>query len=180
MVSEARTVPDPLDLSNALEWFPAPLLLVTAAHGEQQNVQVAIRGMQLSEHGPPSLVIGVGPQNFTYTLIAESGEFGVNIPSTRLAHVVDRARELAKARVHGDAVDKFQALGVRPRPAGLIRAPLIEDCAASFECRVDRIVDVAADHAIVVGTILRLERYPELVPLVRYHRTSWPLDVPVE
>jgi len=180
MVSEARTIPDPLDLQDALGWLPAPLLLVTAAHGAQQNVQVAIRGMQLNEHGPPSLVIGVGPTNFTYTLIAESGEFGVNIPSTRLAHIVDRARELAKARVGGDAVDKFEALGVRPRPAGIIRAPLIEDCAASFECRVDRIVDVAADHAIVVGMILRLERHPELVPLVRYHRTSWPLDVPFE
>jgi flavin reductase (DIM6/NTAB) family NADH-FMN oxidoreductase RutF len=180
MVSEARALPDPLDVQNALEWLPAPLLLVTAAHGEQQNVQVAIRGMQLNEHGPPSLVIGVGPKNFTYTLIAESGEFGVNIPSTRLAHIVDRARELAKARVHGDQVDKFEALGVRPRPAGIIRAPLIEDCAASFECRVDRIVDVAADHAIVVGMILRLERHPELRPLVRYHRTSWALDVPVE
>jgi flavin reductase (DIM6/NTAB) family NADH-FMN oxidoreductase RutF len=180
MVSEARVTTDPLDLANALEWLPAPLLLVTAAHGAQQNVQVAIRGMQLNEHGPPSLVIGVGPKNFTYTLIAASGEFGVNIPSTRLAHIVDRARDLAKARVHGDAVDKFEALGVRPRPAGIIRAPLVEDCAANFECRVDRIVDVAADHSLIVGMILRLERHPELQPLVRFQRTSWPLDGAVE
>jgi flavin reductase (DIM6/NTAB) family NADH-FMN oxidoreductase RutF len=180
MVGETPVIPDPLDLGNALEWLPAPLLLVTAAHGEQQNVQVAIRGMQLNEHGPPSLVIGVGPKNFTYTLIAESGEFGVNIPSTRLAHVVDRARELAKARVHGDATDKFAALGVRPRPAGIIRAPLLEDCAANFECRVDRIVDVAADHALVVGTILRLERHSDLRPLVRFNRTSWALNAALE
>jgi flavin reductase (DIM6/NTAB) family NADH-FMN oxidoreductase RutF len=179
MVSEERVTPDPLDLGNALEWLPAPLLLVTAAHGEQQNVQVAIRGMQLNEGQAPSLVIGVGPKNYTYTLIAASGEFGVNIPSTRLAHVVDRARDLAKARVHGDAVDKFAALGVRPRPAGLIGAPLIEDCAANFECRVDRIVDVTADYSLFVGTILRLERHPDLQPLVRFQRTSWPLDVAI-
>ena len=180
MVSEARAVPDPLDLGNALEWLPAPLLLVTAAHGDQRNVQVAVRGMQLNEHGPPSLVIGVGPKNFTYTLIAASGEFGVNVPSTRLAHVVDRGRQLAKARVHGDALDKFEALGVRARPAQIIRAPLLEDCTANFECHVDRIVDVAADHALVVGTILRLERHPALRPLVRFNRTSFPLIDPYE
>jgi len=180
MVSEVRVTPDPLDVKGALEWLPAPLLLVTAAHGDQQNVQVAIRGMQLNEGESPSLVIGVGPKNFTHTLIAESGEFGVNIPSTRLAHVVDRARDLAKARVHGDEVDKFEALGVQPRPAAIIGAPLLADCAANFECRVERIIDAGADHSLIIGTILRLERHPELEPLVRFQRTSWPLDVAVE
>ena len=36
----------------------------------------------------------------------------------------------------GDDVDKFNAFGLTPRPAKLVKAPLIAECLANIECKV--------------------------------------------
>jgi flavin reductase (DIM6/NTAB) family NADH-FMN oxidoreductase RutF len=168
------------ELRGALEWLPAPLVLVTVQHDDVRNVQVAVRAMWLDEGDAPSLVIGGGPRNFTHQLIKQAREFAVNVPSTKLNHIIERARELARAGTHGDAVDKFAALQVQPRPATAIGAPLIADCVASFECRVRDIVDVNAEYSLITGDIVAVHRDPTLRPFARFNRTSFGLSEALE
>jgi flavin reductase (DIM6/NTAB) family NADH-FMN oxidoreductase RutF len=47
-------------------------------------------------------------------------------------------------------VDKFQAAGLTPVPAAVVRAPLIAECPINVECRVTGIQEIG-DHDLFLG-----------------------------
>lgn len=52
---------------------------------------------------------------------------------------------------------------------GITGSPLLHDCLARFECRVERIVE-AGDHAILVGAALDVKAFPG-EPLLYFNRS---------
>ena len=82
---------------------------------------------------------------YSYALINETGEFGINIPSKELKHAV-----LKVGTKHGDEVDKFVDAGLTPFYGGGITPPLIEECFLNIECKVLQEFDTG-DHAVIVG-----------------------------
>ncbi|MCD6263350.1 flavin reductase family protein [Candidatus Bathyarchaeota archaeon] len=97
---------------------------------------------------PPLVCIGVSPKRYSHDLIAESGEFVVNVPSIDLMEAVHFCGTRS-----GREVDKFAETGLTPIPARAVRPPLIKECFAHLECRV---VDqhVCGDHTLFVGEIV--------------------------
>jgi flavin reductase (DIM6/NTAB) family NADH-FMN oxidoreductase RutF len=86
----------------------------------------------------------VNPENFSYTLLQQSGGFAVSIL---------RQGQLELARHFGTQsgreVDKLT--GQRWRP-GTLGAPVLLDAAAYLECRVVDTTD-AGDHKLVLGRV---------------------------
>lgn len=113
---------------------PVPPVLVTCAAGEQQNVfTVAWTG--IINTNPPKTYISVRPSRFSYGLIAESGEFVINLTTSSLVRAADSCGVFT-----GRKVDKFKKLHLTPEPASQVRCPALAESPMSLECRVtDRI-----------------------------------------
>ena len=55
----------------------------------------------------------------------------INIPTADIAETVVKIGNCS-----GDRVDKFTEFGLTPKPGTHVRAPLIEECYANFECEL--------------------------------------------
>ena len=103
---------------------------------------------------PPLLAISVAPTRHSHTLIEESGEFVVNIPTLEILQAVYACGSLT-----GRSFDKFKKTNLTPMPAKKVKAPAIRECIAHLECKVDSKF-TTGDHTVFVGKIL--EAYADM------------------
>ena len=103
---------------------------------------------------PPLLAISLAPKRHSHTLIEESGEFIVNIPTLELLQAV-----YACGSFTGRSFDKFKKANLTPMPAKKVKAPAIRECIAHLECKVDSKF-TTGDHTVFVGKIL--EAYADM------------------
>jgi flavin reductase (DIM6/NTAB) family NADH-FMN oxidoreductase RutF len=107
-----------------------PVILVSTAHRDKRNV-MPMSWHTPMEFEPPLVGLILSDQNYTFGLLRASKECVLNIPTVKIAQ-----KAVACGNVHGNHVDKFEKLGLTPRPASVVGAPLIEECYANLECRV--------------------------------------------
>jgi flavin reductase (DIM6/NTAB) family NADH-FMN oxidoreductase RutF len=97
---------------------------------------------------PPLVAISVSPQRHSHTLIEESQEFVINIPTLELLQST-----YACGTFSGRSFDKFKKADLTPIPAKKVKAPAIRECIAHIECEVDSQV-TTGDHTVFVGKIV--------------------------
>jgi flavin reductase (DIM6/NTAB) family NADH-FMN oxidoreductase RutF len=129
--------------------YPVPAVLVSCGIERPNIITLAWVGTLCSD--PPSLGIGVRPERHSHRLIAEAGEFVVNLPSAAQVGVVDYC-----GQVSGRDVDKWAACGLTPAPARSVSVPLIAECAIALECRVSQQLSVGV-HDLFVGEVLTVQ-----------------------
>lgn len=80
-----------------------------------------------------------------YSLINETKEFGLNVPTVNLTEAIVKV-----GTTHSDEVDKFAEAGLTPMASRKISAPLISECFLNIECKV---IDqfVTGDHTIFIA-----------------------------
>ncbi len=103
---------------------------------------------------PPLLAISIAPTRHSHTLIEESGEFTVNIPTIETLQAVYACGSLT-----GRSFDKFKKANLTPMPGKKVKAPAIRECIAHLECEVDGQM-TTGDHTIFVGKIV--EAYADM------------------
>jgi 3-hydroxy-9,10-secoandrosta-1,3,5(10)-triene-9,17-dione monooxygenase reductase component len=104
------------------------------------------------------ILICVGKQSATRELILGSHAFGL---SALARDQVEVARDFGTRSSRG--VNKFEDVGWHTAETG---SPLLDDCAATFDCRVEAVHD-DGDHKLIVGRIVAAERLLETYePLV--------------
>ncbi len=116
---------------------PGPIVLITSCHAGQRNVMTL--GWQTVMEFSPSLVgCMISAGNHSFELIRQSRECVINLPTLPLLDTVVRIGNCS-----GAEVDKFEAFGLATTRAECVAAPLLEQCHASFECRLhdDALVD---------------------------------------
>ncbi len=121
-----------------------PLVLVTV----ERNIMTAA-AFHFYSFKPPSVMVGIMPERFTYELISQVGEFGINIPTTEQ---LDLARMCGSISGRNN-VDKYAWAGVTPRQGVVIHSPLIEECPLNLECVVVHRIDHPGTHCWFVGEI---------------------------
>lgn len=109
---------------------PGPVVLVSSAHGGQRNIMTMGWHMVLMEE-PSMIGCFIWDQNHSRAMVRQSRECVINIPTADLARTV-----IGIGNCHGSDVDKFAAFGLTAAKAAKVRAPLIAECYASFECRL--------------------------------------------
>ena len=92
--------------------------------------------------------ISIHKARYSHGLISRSGEYVVNLPTTRLMEAVDRC-----GTTSGRSVDKFAEFGLTPLPATVVEPPLIAECPVNLECRVIGIEEIG-DHDMFKGQVV--------------------------
>ena len=103
---------------------------------------------------PPLVAISVAPTRHSHTLIEESGDFVVNIPTLEILQAVYACGSLT-----GRSFDKFKRTNLTPISAKKVKAPAIRECVGHVECVVEDKFKTG-DHTIFVGKIV--EAYADL------------------
>lgn len=116
---------------------PGPIVLVSSAHAGRANVMTM--GWHMVMEFTPSLVgCVISSANHSHRMIRRSGECVINLPTTALTDVV-----VGIGNTTGAEIDKFAHFGITADRAERVKAPLIAECHACFECRLhdDALVD---------------------------------------
>jgi flavin reductase (DIM6/NTAB) family NADH-FMN oxidoreductase RutF len=109
---------------------PGPVVLLTTQHKGRSNV-MTISWHTMLEFEPPLVGCVISNRNFTFNMLRASRECAINIPTRALARNV-----VGCGNTSGADSDKFETFGLTPRNGKLVKAPLIDECYASLECRV--------------------------------------------
>jgi 3-hydroxy-9,10-secoandrosta-1,3,5(10)-triene-9,17-dione monooxygenase reductase component len=121
--------------------------VVTAQHeGRRGGLAVA----WATQIATDRLLICVGSQSTTRTLILGSKAFAVNV---LLRDQLDVARRFGGR--HSAEIDKFEGLSWHTGGTG---APLLDDCATVLECRVERVFDEDGER-LMLGRVVAAEHH---------------------
>jgi flavin reductase (DIM6/NTAB) family NADH-FMN oxidoreductase RutF len=109
---------------------PGPIVLVSSAHNDQTNI-MTMGWHMVMEFTPALIGCVISSGNHSFELIRKSGQCVINIPTVDLATTVVKIGNCS-----GRDTDKFSKFGLTPKSGTHVRAPLIEECYANFECRL--------------------------------------------
>jgi len=115
---------------------PGPIVLVSSAWKGATSIMTM--GWHTVMEFSPSLVgCVISGANHSFEMIRRSKECVINIPTIDMAATVVKIGNCS-----GSDIDKFAKFGLTATPSDAVKAPLIVECFASFECRL-------ADAALV-------------------------------
>jgi len=155
----------PLDEFSRL-LHPLNATLVTCQGKDGKANALAIAWIVPVSVNPPMLVFAVRKERHSYKLIEQTREFVVNIAGFDMARQV-----LYCGRKSGKEVNKFKETGLTAGKAKKVSVPIINECVAHLECRVEDIIPTG-DHVLIVGRVLaahaRSEAFKGLYDLKRF------------
>jgi flavin reductase (DIM6/NTAB) family NADH-FMN oxidoreductase RutF len=125
-----------------------PTTLIASAHGSRRNVMAAAWVMAI-DFEPPKLAAVIAADTFTRELVDQSGEFVVSLPTVAMAGLT-----WAVGSCSGRDTDKFERLRIGTAAASVVRAPLVDGCAAWLECRVLPEPDIAQRYDLVLAEVV--------------------------
>ena len=109
---------------------PGPTVLVSSKWRGRQNIMTM--GWQTTMEFSPSLLgCVIAQSNHSFEMIRRSKECVINVPTVELARTVAKIGNCS-----GDEVDKFEKFKLTASPGTVVDAPLIDECVASFECKL--------------------------------------------
>jgi len=117
-------------LSKFYQQYPRISIVVTAQAKGKRNAMAVARHTTVSTT-PPTFGVSLQSEAFTYELIAESKEFGVNFLPFEEAELVD-----AIGSSKGREIDKFQKFNIAVDKAVKTAVPILKAAYATYECKV--------------------------------------------
>ena len=109
---------------------PGPVVLVSSAWKGKRNIMTM--GWHTVMEFTPSLIgCIISDQNHSFEMIKKSKECVINIPTQEMAKKV-----VGIGNCSGSEIDKFKKFKLTAISAAKVGAPLIQECYASFECKI--------------------------------------------
>jgi flavin reductase (DIM6/NTAB) family NADH-FMN oxidoreductase RutF len=127
--------------------YPKVAVIVTASAGGKDGAMTAAWHSSISFR-PPIYGVAVTSKRFTYQLIMESREFGINfIPSKKASLAA------AVGGTSGQQMNKFERFNIKKEKPLKTTVPVLKDAYAAYECKL---VDSKSygDHIWIVGEIV--------------------------
>lgn len=131
---------------NMLYPLPAVMVTCTDGRGNDNVLTVAWTGTVCSE--PPMLYISVRPNRHSHAMIVQTGEFVVNLTTEALVRETDYCGVKS-----GRDEDKFEATGLTRVPAGIVKAPLIQESPVNIECRVVKTISLGSHDMFIANVV---------------------------
>lgn len=160
----ARTIPsmkvDPASLSSADVYrlmisviVPRPIAWVSTRSKDGALNAAPFSYFQALGGKPPMVMVAVGRRRSgepkdTWRNIEETGEFVVNIVEEK------SGPKMVRTSVdHPYGTSEFEEVGLTPVASEMVAPPRIGQCGVAFECRLERVLDLAGS-GVLVGRIL--------------------------
>jgi flavin reductase (DIM6/NTAB) family NADH-FMN oxidoreductase RutF len=134
--------------------YPKIAAIVTASARGKDAAMTAAWHSSIS-FKPPIYGVAITSKRFTYQLIMESREFGINfIPSEKASLAA------AIGGTSGQQTDKFERFNIQKEKPLKTTAPILKDAYAAYECKL---VDSKSygDHIWIVGEIVAIHLLEE-------------------
>jgi flavin reductase (DIM6/NTAB) family NADH-FMN oxidoreductase RutF len=127
--------------------YPAVATIVTAQAEGKENAMAVAWHAPVSVK-PPLYGVCISPKRFTYQLIADSKEFGINFLPFEAAELV-----ASVGGSKGGDIDKFKRFNIAKNKPVRTAVPILETAYAAYECRL---VDDRGygDHRWLVGEVV--------------------------
>ena len=127
--------------------YPKVAVIVTASARGRDDAMTAAWHSSISIK-PPLYGIAIAPKRFTYQLITESREFGINFVPLEKASLA-----AAIGGTSGQQTDKFERFNIEKEKPVKTTVPILKDAYAAYECKL---VDSKpyGDHLWIVGEIV--------------------------
>ena len=134
--------------------YPKVAVIVTASAGGKDDAMTAAWHSSISFR-PPIYGVAITSKRFTYQLIAESREFGINFIPLEKASIA-----AAVGGTSGRQMDKFERFKIKREKPLKTTAPILKDAYAAYECKL---VDSKSygDHIWIVGEIVAVHLLEE-------------------
>ena len=116
------------DIRRFLE--PGPIVLVSSAWKGERTI-MTMGWHMIMECQPSRIGCYIWTENHSFELVRKSKQCVINVPTVELAETVVRIGNCS-----GRDVDKFEEFELTATPGVKVAAPLIDECFASFECRL--------------------------------------------
>ncbi len=127
--------------------YPRAATIVTVSHNGRKNAMAVAWHCSIS-FKPPLYGIAIAPKRYTYHLISESKQFGVNfMPYDKVETIA------AVGGSNGSVIDKYTEFNLVEDKAIKTDVPVLKDAYAVYECRVIE-NKVYGDHAWIIGEIV--------------------------
>ena len=135
------------DIGKFSQHYPKLAVIVTASARGTDDAMTAAWHSSISLR-PPLYGVAVTSKRFTYQLITESREFGINFISLEKASLAATV-----GGTSGQQMDKFERFNIKKEKPLKTTAPILRDAYAAYECKL---VDSRpyGDHIWIVGEIV--------------------------
>lgn len=134
---------------------PLPAVMVSCGTLEKANI-LTVAWTGIINTKPPMTYISVRPSRHSYGIIKESGEFVINLTTSKLVREADLCGVKS-----GRDMDKAAKCGLHLEAAGTVTAPVIAESPLSLECKVVEIKPLGT-HDMFIAEITAVnadERY---------------------
>ncbi|MGE5342804.1 MAG: flavin reductase family protein [Candidatus Omnitrophota bacterium] len=159
---------DKISIETSLQAYrlinPGVVFLVTSGNGDRDNIYAAAWNMPIRKE-PGMLAILCDKSHYSFSLITETWEFGVNIPDASLVDAV-----YGCGATCGREVNKFSHFGLTRWKAQMITPPLIKEAIAHIECKVGQMVDLG-DCVLFVAHMMTASVDPQ-----HFKDNAWNFD----
>lgn len=134
---------------------PLPAVMVSCGTLEKANI-LTVAWTGIINTKPPMTYISVRPSRHSYGIIKETGEFVINLTTSKLVREADLCGVKS-----GRDMDKAAKCGLHLEAAGTVTAPVIAESPLSLECKVVEIKPLGT-HDMFIAEITAVnadERY---------------------
>jgi flavin reductase (DIM6/NTAB) family NADH-FMN oxidoreductase RutF len=142
---------------------PGPVVLVSSSSKGRSNIMTMGWHMMMGFR-PALFGCYIWTANHSFGLIRDSGECVINLPTLAQIDTV-----VGIGNCSGRSVDKFAHFGLTPVEADLVDAPLIKECYANFECKLEDDSQVG-DYSLFIWRIVKahVATSPKLPRTIHY------------
>jgi len=123
------------------------ILVVSVSENGRPNAMTCAWNMPVSEE-PPLIAVALSRESYTNELIRKCHEFTVNIPDENLLKAI-----WICGTKSGRRADKSTLAGFHYSPSRRVKPPIIEECLAHLECRLEKLFEVG-ECTLFVGEVL--------------------------
>lgn len=134
---------------------PLPAVMVTCGTPQKANI-LTVAWTGIINTKPPMTYISVRPSRHSYGIIKETGEFVINLTTSKLVRETDFCGVKS-----GRDMDKAAKCGLHLEAAGTVSAPVIAESPLSLECKIVEIKPLGT-HDMFIAEITAVnadERY---------------------
>ena len=131
--------------------YPNPVVLVSAEYNGKESI-ITLGWVGTVCSNPPMVSISIRPSRFSHELVKKSGEFVINIPTSKMVDQI-----VICGSKSGRDTDKWKECNFTKESADTISTPVIAECPVNMECKVSQVIKLGT-HDMFIAEVTKVQR----------------------